>query len=194
MRALGAALIALALGCVARLAVDVWLARAHGGFVTAICRWACGWYTEIIRSGYDRAPTGPDLRANWAFFPLYPLLSRAVALLTGLAPASAAVLLNLVLFPALVAVACLFWTATRGRAGAAWLALLFCAWPYGVHFSSAYTEALYGLLLMLAMLALARDRVLLGGVAAGLLTATRPTGVIAVVVLGLARAWGRDRP
>ncbi len=178
------------LGYVARLALYVWLARAHGGFVAAICRWDCGWYTTIIQSGYDRAPNGPDLRANWAFFPLYPLLSRAVALLTTLPPVTSAVLLNLALFPALVAVACRFWITTRGREGAAWLALLFCAWPYGIHFSSAYTEALYGLLMMVSLLALTHERVLIGGVAGGLLTATRPTGVLAVVVLGIARALG----
>jgi len=40
-----------------------------------LSRWDAGWYLEIARDGYRYEPGVPS---NAAFFPLYPLLIRAV--------------------------------------------------------------------------------------------------------------------
>jgi hypothetical protein len=40
-----------------------------------LSRWDAGWYVEIARDGYRYEPGVPS---NAAFFPLYPLLIRAV--------------------------------------------------------------------------------------------------------------------
>lgn len=40
-----------------------------------LSRWDAAWYVEIARDGYHYEPSAPS---NPAFFPLYPLLIRAV--------------------------------------------------------------------------------------------------------------------
>ena len=44
------------------------------GTLDESCQMDCCWYSTIIRSGYDREPAfdGGD-RANWNFFPVFPL-------------------------------------------------------------------------------------------------------------------------
>ncbi len=41
------------------------------------------WYLEIARFGYEARPFDAAAQHDWAFFPLYPLLLRAAAWLTG---------------------------------------------------------------------------------------------------------------
>ena len=52
-----------------------------------LVRWDSQWYAGIARSGYGHTVLHPDGRhlSDYAFFPLYPLLERVVAALTGLA-------------------------------------------------------------------------------------------------------------
>jgi hypothetical protein len=35
-----------------------------------------GWYETIVDHGYEARAFSTDRQANWAFFPLYPLLTR----------------------------------------------------------------------------------------------------------------------
>ena len=47
--------------------------------------WDTGWFLSIMSQGYDHGvSTNPDtpLQANWAFFPLYPMLAAVVADIT----------------------------------------------------------------------------------------------------------------
>ena len=53
------------------------------GFSMEMARWDCAWYEGIIREGYYKEPmahTRMDA-ANWAFFPLFPMIMRGVSLL-----------------------------------------------------------------------------------------------------------------
>ena len=68
---------------IARLLVYAVLAGFAVG--PSLCQWDCGWYLGIVQHGYDAAPHLVDgwWQANWAFFPLYPLLVRGLDALTG---------------------------------------------------------------------------------------------------------------
>ncbi|MDP3899087.1 MAG: glycosyltransferase family 39 protein, partial [Mesorhizobium sp.] len=120
-------------------------------------------------------------QANWAFFPLYPMLARLVSQATG---ASSFVSLLLVAHVAFIAALLVAWTEARdlyGRRAADACVLLLCLIP-GTHFySSAYSESLF-LLCCLSALALARRRYwVAAGAAAALATLTRNIGIILVV-------------
>ena len=48
--------------------------------------WDTGWYMDIAANGYSFAETVPPLyeqQANWAFFPLYPMLMRILGTILG---------------------------------------------------------------------------------------------------------------
>jgi hypothetical protein len=76
-------LVALALSVLSEIATWVF-ARGYGYWVLgqplglrSFCRWDCFWYGSIVLYGYDavpsRNPAGDG--ANWAFYPLFPLLA-----------------------------------------------------------------------------------------------------------------------
>ena len=67
--------------------------QTRTGFVEAMCVWDCYWFGDIATHGYQAYPEtlnfgGPAGIANWAFFPLYPLLIAAVQRLVVAPPAT----------------------------------------------------------------------------------------------------------
>lgn len=46
-----------------------------------LSQWDGQWYLRVAKEGYHWS--GPDVQANVAFFPLYPLLAKVLSLLTG---------------------------------------------------------------------------------------------------------------
>jgi hypothetical protein len=153
---------------------------ANGQFPRALCQWDCTWYVSIATHGYDTAPHLVDgqLQANWGFFPLYPLLIRGLDALTVSAPRVAGVVISTVCFVLFAVLGVRHRAVTRGRESIwIWL-LLLTAWPYGFYFHAVYTEALYAVLAIAGLLALAEQRPFAASCACALLTATRPTGVL----------------
>jgi hypothetical protein len=148
------------------------------------------WYARLLRSGYDQ-PYHRELHP--AFFPLYPLVGRAVAGATGgnaeeslIVVSHACLLVSFVLLGV--------YAAGRGlsEVEARWTVVAFALLPPGFFFRMAYSEALFLLLLLTAMLAvLAGKRPLLVAFIAGLATATRPVGVAMLPVVAL-YAWRRE--
>lgn len=139
--------------------------------------WDAAWYDRIAASGYD-SQGRPGLR----FFPLIPLLARGLGTLLGGHPGLA--LLLLANLGALVYAATLHRLALAEGLDEAtarrtlWVAALA---PAGFVLVMGYTEAIYGLLVTSAFLAIRSGR---WGVAAGLglLAGTsRPTGVLLVL-------------
>jgi hypothetical protein len=153
------------------------------GFVDAHCVWDCDWYRSIITGGYqlEIGMPGQPERANWAFFPLYPLLAGALVHCLGLTPPLAGfVLSNLMTITTAIL--------ARPRLGSERAYWFFVATlmigPFSVLFSSLYTESLFILLTLLSLLALQRGKYLAAGGWIALLSATRVTGVL--MVFGLA--------
>jgi hypothetical protein len=152
-------------------------------------------YLSIALVGYDdpvvrTAPTGGGtFSLNYAFFPLYPLLMRVVAVplglvgLEGVAAATAAgVILSLV--GALIALIALYDLDPAIGGRSTFYLLIF---PTAFYMATVYTEGLF-IGLAFAALALARRRQLIAaGVLAGLAVWTRSIGI--VLVVPLAWAW-----
>ncbi|PVX82175.1 mannosyltransferase family protein [Paraburkholderia unamae] len=174
---------------VAATLIGAHLLDARGSVPELLCQFDCLWYRAIIDHGYDLAPNfGPGGplspfahqhgdAANWAFFPLFPLLARWTALVTGAAPlVGAYVVSNLAFLAALLLLRQYAgrWT-TPGTAR--FVVLLASFSPASLYFSLAYTEALYLLLMLAVVSAASSGRWLMAGMAAAALSATRNLGV-----------------
>ncbi len=147
----------------APLALDMWI------------RWDSQWYLEIARRGYWLQDGRP---APQVFFPLYPLLTRALAPLfggqlhlAGLFLSNAAFLAGLVLFYALV-------RERWGREAATRAAGYLVIFPASFYFSAVYTEGLFLSLAVGSFLAAARGRWLAAGLLGMGAALTRNLGVL----------------
>lgn len=158
-----------------------------------LLRWDAGWYLKIAREGY--AYNGADLvQQPVVFYPLYPLISKAVATVLGVSEAAALLIVSSVsiLFTAL-----LFFKLVKDHYGekvALYATAALCFFPASLFFSTGYTESLTLLLIVTFFLLLKRERYLLASIGAGLTLATRSTGIILCLPL-LFELWckrGRD--
>lgn len=162
------------------------------------CRWDTAFYLSIATDGYSYQP---GQGGSMAFFPLFPLLVRMLALPLQLAlpplPAAAvaaALLNNLVFFP--LGLWGLFHWVHRlsGDVACARRAVWLCALsPVSFFASALYTEALYLALTSWALVARARGRSLPFTVLAGLAAVTRPQGLFFTACLGLEWLWSVRR-
>ncbi len=158
--------------------------------------WDGQWYEYIARSGYpDEVPrdaSGQALQNTWAFYPLFPFLSRVVMEVTGLPFAAAASTLALVLgFAAAVAMAALL-RPRLGPVGALLVVGLFAVFPSSPALQVAYTESLAMLLLCGYLLAITRRRWLVATGLALVIGVTRPIA-LPLGVVTLAAVWIRWR-
>lgn len=151
-------------------------------------RWDTGFYVSIVEEGY--VLEGADL-PSVAFFPLLPLLMAAVrlvvgdAVVAGLLVVNASLLGAAILFYRLVADELGASTATR----ATWYLLIFPASLFG---SALYTESVFLLAAVGALLAARRNRWGWAAVAGFASALARLHGVIVAVVLAV-EWWDRRR-
>lgn len=160
--------------------------------------WDGTWYRRIADGGY---PTQLPVGANglveqneWAFYPLFPLASRAVMAVTGLGfPLVASSLALVAGAGAAVVMAHLF-----ARRAGTWPALaavaVWAAFPSSPSLQLAYTES-FAILFLVAFLACVdRERWLAAAGFAVVLGVTRPIAVPLAIVMGIAlvvRWWHR---
>ncbi|MFD3718463.1 hypothetical protein [Streptomyces sp. NPDC058674] len=152
--------------------------------------WDSGWYLGIAGHGYGRTLMWPgtgSVQSDYAFFPLYPVLIRAVsAVLPGGLMAA-----GLFVAWAAAAVAALgVYRVGERLAGARAGLLLVALWaalPHAVVLTMAYTESLLAALAAWALYALLRGRWLWAAGLAVLAGLTRPTGLaVAAAVCAVA--------
>jgi len=156
------------------------------GFVDAMCVWDCYWFRDIVTHGYQAYPEtlnfgGPAGIANWAFFPLYPLLIAAIGKLVAASPAA----IGAVVSPLLTLGAALAsWPLFRGDRRAYYLfAVFLLIGPFSFYFSILYSESLFLLLTVPAFVALGRRNYIAAGATGALLAATRTVGVLFVFAI-----------
>jgi len=177
-------------------------------------QWDAGWYLRIAGNGSQMGYSRYTAEAHhhfsaFAFFPLYPLLVRAAAVLVpgaldsipvsgggGTPPASLVlaglVVANLAFVLALIALYLL--AESRAGPGAARrTVLLLCLFPTTIFFSAPYSESLFFLWLVLFFLCLDRRRWWLAGLCGLLASATRSNGVFLVIPY-LVAAWQDPHP
>lgn len=152
------------------------------------------WYRGIAEEGYARRPFTDEKPYNWAFFPLFPVVWREAARLTGEYAVTGVLLTHVFFFFALL----FFYRAAREfglDADAADRAVFYlAAFPTSYFFSLPLTESLFLLLTVASFYAGRRGRWWAAGLLGALASATRVTGVLllpALAVLYLQR-YGRE--
>jgi Mannosyltransferase (PIG-V) len=148
-------------------------------FRAALVQWDAKWYRDIIELGYTyQAGLGGEQRVR--FFPLYPLICRALRMvpLIGWLP------VDLVMWGvanAFTIGAVLLFCDLASKtlvSEAAWIGVvLFCFFPGSLFFALPYPESLMALLTVLFLRFLQAQQFTLAALASGLATACRPTGV-----------------
>ncbi len=160
-------------------------------FFKVMCRWDCEWYVRLAEEGYDPFPTPKMINAaNWAFFPLYPMLVGLLRQLTGLPTLqlSGAVSILVSMGTALVA-----WPLLgRNLRAFTLFAAFLLAGPFSFYFTTFFTETLFIFLTVAVFAALQRRHWLLAGVLAAGLSATRIVGVFIVFAI-LWEVWVAHR-
>lgn len=164
-------------------------------------RWDAGWYLSVARNGYMWTPRDAEMsrQQNIAFFPAYPMAMRYIGRLFGgggLAYLYGGVAISLVAF--LWALALLYQLARDelgDRAAAAGSVMLLASYPFSVFYGGVYTESVFLLGVLGAVLSFTRQRwaaAILWGLLVGL---TRPNGCfVSVTLAALALGWQRSRP
>jgi Mannosyltransferase (PIG-V) len=152
------------------------IARPRDLVLDGLVRWDSGWYLSIVTHGYTKSSA--------VFFPIYPLLVKALAVLIHNVSVAGVLLSNSAFSVALVYLYALarreFDDDTAARA-----VLYLAAAPAAVFFSALYAESLF-VALVLATFYYARQRRWGWAALAGALgAATRNTGVFLAAVIAL---------
>jgi Gpi18-like mannosyltransferase len=163
-----------------------------------LCQYDCGWYKSITAHGYmtTALTEGQVGAANWAFFPLHPLIVKAVADLTQIPLLGIAYLLgNVFLLGALVYLY-KYISQSFSATAARYTIILMAFSPVNVYFTSFYTESLFLFLSSATIYYVTQRRWILAGVLGSLLGATRSTGfligLIFIAVFVFNRDWKRE--
>lgn len=141
------------------------------------------WIMNIAINGYEREPFNTLTQHTWAYFPLYPLLLRSCARVTGEFP-----LTGMALSSCFFLLALIFLHKTVKEFGyepavADRTIFYLAAFPTSYFFSLAQTESLFLLLTVSCLYAAKRQRWWLAAACAALASATRFAGVFLLVPL-----------
>ncbi|WP_226913473.1 hypothetical protein [Gephyromycinifex aptenodytis] len=174
----------------------VWFENEHG-YLRMTVLWDSFWYRQIVEDGYPSvlpadAESGRLWQNPWAFYPLFPYLTRGLMYLTGggfaLVGSTLALLLGAV---AAVLIAILLRDRVGPRVAIAGVTLwsTFMAAPV---LQVAYTESLAMVLLCLVLYFLSKERWLAAGAVALLTGIARPIA-LPLGFVGLVCVWVRWR-
>jgi hypothetical protein len=163
---------------------------------TMAVTWDGYWYTHIARDGYSaslRSPVavvGPDHHtlSDWAFFPGYPLLIRAVGWLTRMPLVPASIVLAAVVGALAVWAVYALGAVHGGVRVARGAALLFAAWPGAAVLNLPYTEGMFLAAAGAALVCLEKRRWATAGLLGAVASATRPTGLAVIAAATVAAA------
>ncbi len=149
------------------------------------------WYHSILVNGYE-APTDSFSITNLVFYPFYPLVAKALHLLTGLSPDTCLLLISNLAGLLMVIPLTMIVQRDHDTPTALLSVSLLSFYPASIFFSSAYTESLALLFGLVAFLALRQQRLLLAAIFSGFMLATRSVGIVMIPVLLMA-LWQRER-
>ncbi|MGI5377803.1 hypothetical protein ACQEV2_26860 [Streptomyces sp. CA-251387] len=151
--------------------------QRHGVWPILATQWDADWYLGIADHGYARELGTAPSANNLAFFPLYPVLVKAVAAVTPGTRASTG--LALAVLASLVAAWGVFALGDRlhGRRVGVLLTVLWAAFPVGLVQWMGYTESLFTALAAWSLYAVLTGRLLTAAWLAALAGLTRPTGI-----------------
>lgn len=158
--------------------------------LAVLTRWDGLWYKQIATSGYHYVADGKSYPV--AFFPLFPIITRAV-MTFGLPFALAGTLVSNLAFLGALIVIYQWVEETYGSTSAKWTIAVLAWCPLSLYAAVTYTEGLFLLLSSLALKAFERGRYRQAALWGALTTATRVTGIMLVPTF-LIVAWRSKRP
>ena len=144
------------------------------------------WYADIARNGYERLPFEATREHNWAFFPLFPLILRLAARITGEYGLTGSILSNVFFLAALVQLHQLFLEFRYPPDETQRAVFYLAVFPTSYFFSLPFTESLFLFLSVSCFLSAKKGAWWLAGLLGGLAASTRITGLClfpALVVL-----------
>lgn len=157
-----------------------------GNFFEAISIYDTGWYKTIIEDGYWPEPAGGDKgdAANWAFFPLYPMIIRGLHFVIPLNYDVLAFVVNSLFFVMALTLAVKYILLTRNDWVQAIVFVFLMAFGvYNFYFSILYTEAPFLFFVIAFFYCMERKHYLLMGLFGALASATRNLGIMLVFPL-----------
>ena len=161
-------------------------------FAETFAAWDSGWYWTIARNGYAHEAS---IQSSIAFFPLYPLLMRALAWPFGGGDRAlwvAGIVISLACFAGALVVLHRLAERLCGSVEAARRTVVYVAvFPFAFFFSQVYTESLFLLLSVSAVASAMSGRWWLAGGLGGLCSLTRPNGILILVPITLLALGGR---
>jgi hypothetical protein len=170
------------------------------GYFGFVSLWDGEWYRRIAEGGYPdtipRDELGTVHQNQWAFYPLFPFLSRIVMSLFGVGWPMAASTVAVICAAAAVVLMRSLLEPLVGRGPALWTVALFLAFPSAPVLQLAYSESLAVLLLVGALWALQREKYALLSAVVLLSGLSRPIAVPLAVVIGvhlMRRMWWHYR-
>lgn len=153
----------------------------HSSFLSNFNHWDSGWYLSIARDGYSSS-TDYTVYQNYVFFPLYPLLIKIVHQISGISLEVSGVLLsNFFFLLALYYFHELMLEYNFGIVKSRLGTLLLAFSPANIYFVSIYTESLFLVLSIMAILFAYRDQWIKASLSGFLLAASRPNGVLIIL-------------
>jgi hypothetical protein len=147
-----------------------------------LCTWDCKLYAGVEQNGYDFSALTPDNHdmANWAFFPVFPMVARLVKALLGTNPEIALVITSKVFFLLSIFAFLKFASAYRPGLDPMVVASAAALSPFSFYGNVGYTESLFLLLTCVFFYFLKRGNLIAAGVAGAFLTASRAVGIFTV--------------
>lgn len=143
------------------------------------------WILNIARAGYEKERFNTTIQHTWAYFPLYPLVLRTVAMVTGDLALTGIVLSSAFFFFALILLYRTVIAFGYDPAVADRTVFYLAAFPASYFFSLSQTESLFLLLTVACFYAARRERWWLAGLCGALASATRLAGVFLLVPLAV---------
>jgi hypothetical protein len=146
-----------------------------------------GWYAAIADTGYESVPYDDSQPRSWAFFPLFPMLWRGAAWMTGEYPLTGMAISHVCLLLGLLVVARLGECFSGDRTFAERAVFYLAFAPTSYFFSLPMTESLFLMLSASSFWAAARGRWWSAGGLGAFAAATRSGGALLLPALIVAR-------
>ncbi|MGW1911784.1 hypothetical protein ACWCQS_13880 [Streptomyces sp. NPDC002076] len=166
--------------------------RGHPLVKSLAHSWDSRWYLHIAAQGYGHkiwiTPQGA-VQSDWAFFPLYPGLIRALTTVLPFTPGQAALLISWIAAGVAAYGVYAIGHHLYGRGVATALVALWAAMPHSVELTIAYTESLFAALAVWSLYCVLKGRWLWAGALAALAGLSRPSGFAVAGAVCIAAAY-----
>ncbi|WP_244189635.1 glycosyltransferase family 39 protein [Streptomyces incarnatus] len=166
--------------------------RGHPLLKSLAHSWDSRWYLHIAAQGYGHkiwiTPQGA-VQSDWAFFPLYPGLIRALTTVLPFTPGQAALLISWIAAGVAAYGVYVIGHHLYGRGVATALVALWAVMPHSVELTIAYTESLFAALAVWSLYCVLKGRWVWAGALAALAGLSRPSGFAVAGAVCIAAAY-----